>query len=171
MAPPSLLPPDERPGPGAPRRRWLERWLDRLLERIADLASGGRASLARLRAEATERRLDLAEGRLRTLFSSSADALLLCDDAGRIVAAHQDGKVLGISHHDGERVGPIGVAASARGRGLGHLLMFATLGNQKRAGLRCAWFLWSDDRTAARLYHAGGFKEIRRFVVMRKGHA
>jgi len=127
------------------------------------------------RVELTRPILDFAQSEFGldwfTTYHQTMQSILRGDDAGRIVAAHQDGKVLGISHHDGERFGPIGVAASARGRGLGHLLMFATLGNQKRAGLRCAWFLWSDDRTAARLYHAGGFKEIRRFVVMRKGHA
>ena len=37
------------------------------------------------------------------------------------------GEVLGFAHHENERFGPIGVAAGARGRGLGHVLMFRTL--------------------------------------------
>lgn len=87
---------------------------------------------------------------------------------GRISVAHCDGTVLGISHFDGERFGPIGVAASARSRGIGHLLMFETLRQQASTGHRAAWFLWSDDRTARRLYDAAGFTEARRFVVMKR---
>ena len=52
--------------------------------------------------------------------------------------------------------------------GLGHLLMFRALQVMREAGSRTAWFLWSDDATAARLYHAAGFKERRRFALLRK---
>ena len=65
--------------------------------------------------------------------------------------AHQDGKVIGYSHHDAERFGPIGVAATERGRGLGQVLMYETLKAQRLAGFRVAWFLWSDDKTAAQI--------------------
>ena len=90
------------------------------------------------------------------------------DPPARIVVAHQDYKVLGFSHYDGERFGPIGVAASERGRGFGHVLMYQTLHAQRLAGFRTAWFLWSDDKTATRLYTAAGFREVRRFAVLRK---
>ena len=46
--------------------------------------------------------------------------------------------------------------------------MFATLQAQRDAGFRSAWFLWSDDKTAQRIYHAAGFKETRRFALMKK---
>ena len=36
------------------------------------------------------------------------------------------------------------------------------------AGFRSAWFLWSDDKTAARIYNGAGFKEVRRFALFRK---
>jgi len=88
--------------------------------------------------------------------------------ASRIALAHRAGTVLGITHHDGERFGPIGVAASARGRGIGQVLMYETLQTQRRAGLQTAWFLWSDDRTADRLYRGAGFSEFRRYVIFRK---
>src|SRR5256885_16743000 len=49
------------------------------------------------------------------------------ESASRIIVAHENGQVIGFSHHDVERFGPIGIAASHRGRGLGHLLMYETL--------------------------------------------
>jgi ribosomal protein S18 acetylase RimI-like enzyme len=90
------------------------------------------------------------------------------DPPARIVVAHERYKVLGFSHHDAERFGPIGVAADQRGRGLGHVLMYETLRAQRLAGFRTAWFLWSDDRTAGRLYTAAGFGEARRFALLKK---
>jgi mycothiol synthase len=94
--------------------------------------------------------------------------ILAGDSPTRLILAHQDGGVLGFVHHENERFGPIGVAAAERGRGLGHLLMFAALRGMREAGFRAAWFLWSDDATARRLYDAAGFKERRRFAVLRK---
>lgn len=79
-----------------------------------------------------------------------------------------DPAVIGFSHYDGERFGPIGIAKSERGRGLGHVLMFETLAAQKAAGHARSYFMWSDDRTAERLYNAAGFREARRFAVLRK---
>lgn len=86
----------------------------------------------------------------------------------RIAVAHQNCNVLGISHHDGERFGPIGVAAAARGRCIGQVLMYETLSAQRLSGLRTAWFLWSDDRTADKLYRGAGFEEFRRYVILSK---
>jgi len=76
--------------------------------------------------------------------------------------------VVGFSHYQRERFGPIGVAEEYRGRGLGHMLMAATLRAMRREGYQTAWFLWSDDRTADRLYRHAGFHVRRRFAVMRK---
>jgi len=94
--------------------------------------------------------------------------ILAGERAERLILAHAHGRVLGFAHHENERFGPIGVAASERGRGLGHALMFRTLQSMREAGFRTAWFLWSDDATARRLYDAAGFKERRRFAVLRK---
>jgi mycothiol synthase len=98
----------------------------------------------------------------------TAARILAGDSPSRLLAAHAEGRVLGFCHHEGERFGPIGVAAAERGRGLGHVLMFRTLAAMREAGVRAAWFLWSDDRTARRLYAAAGFREVRRFAVLRK---
>jgi mycothiol synthase len=100
------------------------------------------------------------------------DAMLLINRGlaapQRILAVECGGKILGISHWDGERFGPIGVADSERSRGIGQILMFDTLKQQRLAGHSVAWFLWSDDKTARRLYDNAGFKEVRRFAVMKK---
>ena len=90
------------------------------------------------------------------------------DSPSRLLVAGENGKIVGFSHYENERFGPIGVAASQRGRGLGQVLMYRTLLAQREAGFRVAWFLWSDDKTAARLYNGAGFKEIRRFALLRK---
>ena len=100
--------------------------------------------------------------------------ILQGDSPTRLIVAldrEQGGQVVGFSHYDNERFGPIGVATSQRGRGLGQLLMFKTLQAQREAGFRAAWFLWSDDKTAARIYNGAGFKEVRRFALLRKDFA
>jgi len=86
----------------------------------------------------------------------------------RLLVAREGEEVRGFVHWERERFGPIGVAASERGRGLGQTLMFAALDAMRRHGFRAAWFLWSDDTTARRLYDAAGFCERRRFAVLRK---
>jgi GNAT superfamily N-acetyltransferase len=92
----------------------------------------------------------------------------LGDSPERLMIAHRGGHVLGFSHYEGERFGPIGVAASERGRGIGHVLMYETLMAQHLAGFRVAWFLWSDDKTAEKIYSAAGFREVRRFALLKK---
>jgi len=48
------------------------------------------------------------------------------------------------------------------------VLMYKTLQAMRLQGLHTAFFLWSDDRTAERLYNAAGFTETRRFALLRK---
>jgi GNAT superfamily N-acetyltransferase len=103
------------------------------------------------------------------VYRQTMDRIQQGEASSRIVVAHQNMKALGFSHHDNERFGPIGVAAGERGRGLGHVLLYETLRAQRLAGFRTAWFLWSDDKTAERLYGAAGFRETRRFALLRKG--
>ncbi len=97
--------------------------------------------------------------------------ITLGDDPRRLMLAWRNPdrpEVLAYSHYGGERFGPIGVRESERGRGIGQVLLYETLQAQKARGFRCSWFLWSDDRTADRLYRAAGFREIRRFAYLRK---
>jgi GNAT superfamily N-acetyltransferase len=100
---------------------------------------------------------------------AAADRILQGDSPARLHICHDgSGGVLGFSHYELERFGPIGTAPAARGRGLGQVLMYLTLHAQRAAGLRAAWFLWSDDKTAARLYSPAGFTESRRFALLKK---
>lgn len=143
-------------------------WLD---ERIAKLRDAG-VVVESYRGELTLPILDFAArefaGDWVRVYRETMGRILLGDRPDRVIVAHENGRVLGFSHYDNERFGPIGVAASERGRGLGHVLMYATLNAQRLAGFRTAWFLWSDDKTAARLYTAAGFREARRFALLRK---
>ncbi|GIV16747.1 MAG: hypothetical protein KatS3mg022_2182 [Armatimonadota bacterium] len=90
------------------------------------------------------------------------------DTPSRLWIAHERGEVVGYSHFEGERFGPIGVSALQRGRGIGQVLMYKTLQAMRLQGLHTAFFLWSDDHTAERLYSAAGFVETRRFALLRK---
>lgn len=85
-----------------------------------------------------------------------------------LVVALENHVPVGFAHFDGERFGPVGVAASQRGRGVGMRLMFEILSQQRDRGYRVSWFLWSDDRTAERLYSHAGFRIVRRFALLKK---
>jgi mycothiol synthase len=90
------------------------------------------------------------------------------DPPQRVWLAHTDSEVFGFSHYENERFGPIGVAQSQRGRGIGQALLYRTLHAMRAQGLHTAFFLWSDDRTADRLYREAGFIETRRWAVLKK---
>ena len=98
-------------------------------------------------------------------------AILLGASPARLFIARQGNNILGFSQFCNDRFGPIGVSSSQRGRGVGQVLMFETLAAQRDAGFASAYFLWSDDKTAERLYNAAGFKEFRRFALMKKSLA
>ncbi len=90
------------------------------------------------------------------------------DRPDRLWVARHATEVVGYSHHEGERFGPIGVAEAYRSMGIGHVLLYRTLDAMRMKGLHTAWFLWSDDTTARRLYAGAGFVVRRRFAVLRK---
>jgi mycothiol synthase len=98
----------------------------------------------------------------------TAGKIVQGDSPARLLAAVEDGRVVAFSHFENERFGPIGVAAAQRGRCLGQVLMYRTLEAQRQAGFRVAWFLWSDDKTAERIYNGAGFRETRRFALLKK---
>lgn len=87
--------------------------------------------------------------------------------ADHVFVAMSNGACIGFCRHEGERFGPFGVAGQVRGRGIGRVLLFKCLQNMKAKGLTRAWLMWTDER-AARLYTTAGFREIRRFALMKR---
>jgi mycothiol synthase len=85
-----------------------------------------------------------------------------------LLVALEGETLLGFAQSEGERFGPFGVAGSVRGRGVGAALLFSALDGMRLRGHHNAWFLWTDDKTADRLYRGAGFRETRRYVVVRK---
>lgn len=88
--------------------------------------------------------------------------------ADELVLAFEGETILGFAQSEGERFGPFGVAESVRGRGVGVALLFCALDGMRARGHPRAWFMWTDDKTADRLYRAAGFRETRRYTVARK---
>lgn len=84
-----------------------------------------------------------------------------------MLVAVQDGTVLGYAEHRAERFGPFGVRPDLRGRGIGRVLLAATLVEMLKKNYHAAWFLWTGD-DAARLYAQCGFHEVRRFAVLER---
>jgi len=76
-------------------------------------------------------------------------------------------EIIGFTHHNGERFGPFGTAVSQRGRGMGAVLLCRTLQIMRNSGLHNAFFLSTDDK-AAKLYAQAGFRESRRYALMKK---
>jgi ribosomal protein S18 acetylase RimI-like enzyme len=99
---------------------------------------------------------------------NAAELIELGDAPSRLWVATSGDEVVGFSHHEAARFGPIGVAPEHRGRGIGHVLMHHMLADMRSARLRVAWFCWSGDATAARLYEGAGFAVHRRFTILRK---
>lgn len=77
------------------------------------------------------------------------------------------GEVVGYCQFEGAHFGPFGVADEYQGKGIGTVLLGRTLERMRARGLHNAYVLWTDD-TAAKVYSKFGFKETRRFAVMRK---
>lgn len=98
----------------------------------------------------------------------AARDILRGDNPGRLQIAIVDGRVVGFAHYQGGRFGPIGVARELDGTGIGSMLMLRTLEAMRTNGTERAWFMWTDDRTAARFYAPWGWKEWRRFSVLMK---
>lgn len=84
-----------------------------------------------------------------------------------MIVAREGDEVLGYAEHRGERFGPFGVHTQLRSRGIGRVLLATTLHEMLKKNYHAAWFLWTEEN-AARLYSQVGFKEVRRFVVVRK---
>jgi len=88
------------------------------------------------------------------------------DEIAFLVATQGD-RVVGYCQQRRERFGPFGVMPSLRNKGIGRVLLFRCLEAMLAKGFHCAWFLWTGA-DAARLYSLAGFRQVRRFAVLRK---
>ena len=82
----------------------------------------------------------------------------------------KENEVIGYCQFEGAHFGPFGVAEKYQGKGIGTVLLGRTLERMRAKGYHNAYVLWTDD-VAAKVYSKFGFKETRRFVVIRKSIA
>ncbi len=76
-------------------------------------------------------------------------------------------EVIGYCQFEGAHFGPFGVADKYQGKGIGTVLLGRTLERMRAKGHHNAFVLWTDDM-AAKVYSKFGFKETRRFAVLKK---
>lgn len=82
------------------------------------------------------------------------------------VVLHHD-EIIGYCQFEGAHFGPFGVSDKYQGRGIGTVLLARTIERMKRDGHHDAWVMWTDD-IAAKVYGKFGFKETRRFAILKK---
>lgn len=83
------------------------------------------------------------------------------------LAWHQ-GQVVGYCQFEGEHFGPFGVREGMQGKGIGTVLLAQCLAAMQQQGHHNAWVLWTSDENAEKVYGRFGFKETRRFAVLRR---
>lgn len=88
--------------------------------------------------------------------------------AEQVTLGVRGGEIVGYCQFAGEHFGPFGVCADLQGRGIGTVLLARSLEAMRRQGLHHAWVLWTSDETAERVYARFGFRETRRFAVLRR---
>jgi GNAT superfamily N-acetyltransferase len=75
--------------------------------------------------------------------------------------------IIGYCQFEGSHFGPFGVRDDFQGKGIGTVLLARTLERMRQEGHHDAWVMWTDD-TAAKVYSKFGFKETRRFALLKK---
>ncbi len=85
----------------------------------------------------------------------------------QITVVTKDGEIIGYCQFEGSHFGPFGVSDAFQGHGIGTVLLARTLERMKCAGYHDAWVMWTDD-IAAKVYGKFGFRETRRFVLLKK---
>lgn len=83
-----------------------------------------------------------------------------------MVVTHKD-NIIGYCQFEGSHFGPFGVSDAYQGRGIGTVLLARTLERMRHEGHHVAWVMWTDD-VAAKVYGKFGFKETRRFALLKK---
>ncbi|MFB3894860.1 MAG: GNAT family N-acetyltransferase [bacterium] len=84
-----------------------------------------------------------------------------------IIAIKGEDEIIGYCQYEEEHFGPFGVSDRFQGKGIGQVLLARTIEQMRNRGHHNAWFLWTDDK-AAIVYSKVGFKESRRYAVLKK---
>jgi GNAT superfamily N-acetyltransferase len=82
------------------------------------------------------------------------------------LAVHNEA-IIGYCQFEGSHFGPFGVNDAYQGKGIGTVLLARTLERMRHEGHHDAWVMWTDD-IAAKVYAKFGFKETRRFALLKK---
>jgi len=85
----------------------------------------------------------------------------------QITVVTHAGEIIGYCQFEGSHFGPFGVSEAFQGQGIGTVLLARTLERMRCAGHHDAWVMWTDD-LAAKVYGKFGFRETRRFVLLKK---
>jgi GNAT superfamily N-acetyltransferase len=134
-----------------------------------------RAAEARLAAEGIEvRHFDPADTfplveYFRAEFPDWVEFFVHKLDAGHdrdeiVVATHGDRVVGYCQHLDTDHVGPFGVAAAYRRRGVGTVMLYRLLDAMRQKGYRFAWF--GETGRARSYYERAGFRLTRTYVLL-----
>lgn len=87
------------------------------------------------------------------------------DDPGDIVIARHGGAVVGFCQRlEADHVGPFGIAAAYRNRGIGTLMLYRLLDRMRAQGYRFCWF--GETGRAQPYYERAGFFVTRRYAIM-----
>ena len=87
--------------------------------------------------------------------------------AEQVTVVTKEDEIIGYCQFEGSHFGPFGVSEAYQGRGVGTVLLARTLERMRQEGYHDAWVMWTDD-LAAKVYGKFGFKETRRFAMLKK---
>lgn len=85
----------------------------------------------------------------------------------QITVVVHNNEIIGYCQFEGAHFGPFGVSDKYQGQGIGTVLLARTIERMKMEGHHDAWVMWTDD-VAAKVYSKFGFKETRRFAILKK---
>jgi ribosomal protein S18 acetylase RimI-like enzyme len=81
-----------------------------------------------------------------------------------VIATHGERVVGYCQHLDADHVGPFGVAAAYRGRGIGTVMLYRLLDRMRQKGYKFAWF--GETGRARHYYERAGFRVTRVYAVL-----
>jgi len=85
----------------------------------------------------------------------------------QVMVVAKGDEIIRYCQFEGSHFGPFGVSDAFQGRGIGTVLLARTLERMRQEGYHDAWVMWTDD-IAANVYGKFGFKETRRFAMLKK---